>query len=132
MKLGAVATRAAGLPFWKSYPRPQQALIGEIMKLVLIKWKDPCSFAIRWTDRDDFSEADIVSSMSSGILLRETKGDITVCLSLNIMHYSQAITIPKSSIEKMWQVKVVKIIGGKASEMSQVPEGSLSKDRDIG
>ena len=76
------------------------------MKMALIEWFDPSTCAHLWTHRDDFDEAYVTECISVGLVIRETGGDITLCLSLNERNYSQGLTIPKCCIKRMRTLQI--------------------------
>ena len=76
------------------------------MKLVLVEWIDPCSFATGWTERGNFEEATPVKCITVGIALRETKKEIIVSLNLNERNYSNAMVIPKENIRRIRKLRI--------------------------
>lgn len=77
------------------------------MKLVLIQWDDPCSTSEPiWQHREGIGDLCVVHCITAGILLSETDSDVRIVLSLNSGDFSQAITISKSSIKRMYYLKV--------------------------
>ena len=78
------------------------------MKLVLIQWEDAFAHSVDWVPHDSVTEAIPIKCITCGVLSRETDDFVTVHLSHNAHNYSQALTIPKGCIKKMWQLKVIK------------------------
>jgi len=76
------------------------------LKLVLIEWEDPCSSSPMWESRVDIKNLDTTSCISVGIVLSETREDISLGLSRNVRNYAQAIIIPKKSIKRIRQLKI--------------------------
>ena len=76
------------------------------MKLVLVEWKDAFSGCTMWVNREDDIDLHLVGAVCGGILYKETEDSISVVLCLNKVNYSQAITIPKGCIKRMWKLKV--------------------------
>ena len=76
------------------------------MVLVLVEWVDPRSSGPNWEDREDINTLEPTPCITCGILLKETKKDVRIILSLNFENYSQAITINKTTIKRMRKLKI--------------------------
>lgn len=76
------------------------------MKLVMVEWKDAMSACAIWTERDNEDELKVLTVTAVGILYKETEDTISVILTINPLHYSQSITIPRGCIKRIRYLKV--------------------------
>lgn len=73
------------------------------MKLVLVEWEDACG-ARHWEDRDD--PIHILSSVSTGVLLREDEKEIEIAQTLTLSSKNHTLAIPKSCIKRMRKLHI--------------------------
>lgn len=73
------------------------------MKLVLVEWVD-ARFANMWQCKDE--NLDVIKCTSIGLLKRETKTMIEVCLHINDEMKAGCMAIPKVCITRMRTLKV--------------------------
>ena len=77
------------------------------MKLVLVEWEDPCSTSDPiWQHRENIQDLDTISCITVGIVLEETNEVVKIVLGLNANDFSQAITISKSCVKRIRELKV--------------------------
>ena len=77
------------------------------MKLVMIRWNDPTSTSDpMWQHREEIENLNTAPCITVGILMKETDDDLRVVLSSNPHAFSQAITIPKTAIKILWELRV--------------------------
>ena len=79
------------------------------MRTVLVRWSDSCSWS-GWHDKASIErEPETVHNCCTvGILINEKDGVITVAQSVSPSSYGDLITIPKSSIKKVYTLRVSK------------------------
>lgn len=80
------------------------------MKIVLVEWTDAYSGCTSWIDRNNTEEMKIVRGFSAGLLYKETETEVSLVLSMNPAHYSQAITIPKGCITRIRTLEVKRCV----------------------
>ncbi len=79
------------------------------MKLVLVEWEDPCTYATPgWLEKedDDSEKMSAIPCISVGILYQENDERIVIILNSNPHAFCQAQSIPKSCIKRIRYLKV--------------------------
>ena len=76
------------------------------MKTVLIEWVDSQFQPNEWSKKCQIEEVKSPTCISVGVILAETEDNILICPNLSGEQGAQGLTIPKSSIRRMRQLKV--------------------------
>jgi len=79
------------------------------MKIVLVEWEDPCSYAVHgWLPKEgsDTTEMLPLKCVTIGVLYQENDERIVVVLNMNADNFCQAQCIPKGSIKRIRQLTI--------------------------
>ena len=71
----------------------------------MVEWLDS-SMRGGWRSKELIGEEHISHCVSCGVLMKESKEELVLCLSLSKENYSDAMTIPRCSVIRIRYLKV--------------------------
>jgi len=75
------------------------------MRVIIVEWVDS-AFLQGWMSRDDVKTHRISPCVSVGLLVNETRDQITIMQSAGKEQYGDGLTIPRVCIKRMRTLKV--------------------------